>query len=87
LGALLILIVGFGFMHLIFVGGPQRGPLLPVAPPTHVTGVAAGAHQTPAGAAKRAHTQPYDVTATGTLGAAPGTSAGHPLPPQRPNGI
>ena len=86
-GALLILIVGFGFMQLLFVGGPQRDPLLPVAPPTPGTSVAAGTHQTLPGAAKRAHTQPNDVTATGTVGASLGASAGHPLPPQRPNGI
>ncbi len=86
LGTLLILIVGFGLMHLIFVGGPQRGPLLPVAPPIPAVSVAAETHQTP-GPAKRAHTQPYDVTVTGTVTAAPGASVGHPLPPQRPRGI
>ena len=88
LGALLILIVGFGFMQLLFVGGPQRDPLLPVAPPNPGMSAAAGAHQAPPGGAKRAHTQPSDVMATGTVGAAPiEASAGHPLPPQRPNGI
>src|SRR3712207_6584539 len=68
LAGFLILVVGFGFMHLIFVGGPQRRPLLPFAPPAQVTGVASGTPQTSVGAAKRAHTQPYDVTATGTVG-------------------
>ena len=87
LGALLILIVGFGFMQLLFVGGPERDPLLPVSPPNPGMSAAAGAHQAPPGGAKRAHTQPSDVMATGTVGAPLGASAGHPLPPQRPNGI
>ena len=86
LGALLILIIGFGFMQLLFVGGPERDPLLPVSPPNPDMSVAVGTHQTSSGA-KRAHTQPSDVMATGTIGAPLGASAGHPLPPQRPNGI
>ena len=87
LGALLILIVGFGFMQLLFVGGPQRTPLLPVTPPSPGMSVAAGTHLPAPEAAKRAHTQPVDVMATGTVGGPLGASAGHPLPPQRPNGI
>jgi hypothetical protein len=86
-GALLILIVGFGFMQLLFVGGPQRAPLLPVAASSPGMSVAAGTDQTPPSGAKRAHTQPNDVMTTGTIGAPLGASAGHPLPPQRPNGI
>src|SRR5215204_4794572 len=82
LGALLILIVGFGFMQFLFVGGPQRDPLLPIAPPSPGMSVAAGTHLPAPEAAKRAHTQPVDVMATGTIGPPLGTSAGHPLPPQ-----
>jgi hypothetical protein len=76
----LVLLAGFGLMHLLFVGGEQRGPLLPLLVPATPIGVAADKLAVPE-VTKRASTQPHGTTAAG------GSGADHPLPPQRPSGI
>jgi hypothetical protein len=79
------LVLGFAVMHLLFVGGPQGGPLLPLSAPA---GMEAEKPPLALRQAKRAHTQPHEPTVTGTHGPAPeALGATHPLPPPRPRRI
>ena len=80
--ALLFLVVGFGTLHVVFVGG-QSGPLLPSSPPTSLR---SEDPLVPRRSAKRAYTQLKEPTVTGSLKRTrKRLVVTHPLPPPRPN--
>ena len=82
----LILLVGFGLMHLVFVGGPQHGPLLPTQSSAAPNTAADKASIAPE-AAKRSQTQPHDRPETAATAEGPRVLTNHPPPPRRPGGI
>jgi hypothetical protein len=81
----LILLLGFGLMHLVFVGGPQHGPLFPTSSSAAPSTAAEKASIAPE--AKRSQTQPHDRMETVATAEGPRVLTNHPPPPRRPGGV